>query len=71
MATRKKTPMPLDVLRSKVAKHGSELLDLKVRLVDVEQRLAKAETALGTVAKGGMPPNVLRERLDDERLETE
>ncbi|HEY2848369.1 MAG TPA: hypothetical protein VGI97_00700 [Gemmatimonadaceae bacterium] len=63
----KRTPNPLDELRKDVLKHGKDIVALKARLVDAEQRLAKAETALGAVAKGSMPPNVEQQTTREEQ----
>lgn len=66
MAKRKAVPTPLEVVRAKTTKHGQDILALKAAVVDLQSRVAKAETALGTIGKGELPPNVEREDTRDE-----
>jgi hypothetical protein len=47
---------PLEQIRKDVTKHAKDIVALKARIVDAESRLAKAETALGTIGKSGAAP---------------
>jgi len=54
----KRNQNPLEELRKDATKSRKDIVALKARLVDAEQRLAKAETALGTIGKSGAPVDV-------------
>lgn len=53
MPRRKPGQNALEDLRADVTKQRKDITALKARIVDAESRLAKAETALGTIGKSG------------------
>lgn len=66
MPRRKQGQNALEDLRKDLVKHSKDIVALKARLVDAESRLAKAETALGTIGKGGTAPSVDEPVIGDD-----
>lgn len=58
MPKRKQGKNALDELRADLTKHSKDIVALKAAVVDLQSRCAKAETALGTIGKSGMTPEV-------------
>jgi hypothetical protein len=63
MPRRDKNPLnelraELEQVRKDATKSRKDIVALKAAVVDLQSRCAKAETALGTIAKSGTPPDV-------------